>query len=472
MKCSKKIITLAATLLLSACQDGALTSDSAAASSAVESLPTLAQPLAANDVSILFPLPQTSEALGQLLSVDSLLGSDGQPVFPASDFSRVLDVAEGDDSRIETSSGGNRQITLTSDIRDLAVWKVAGIRFDPTAPGGAAEVRATFGSRPQIRLVLQPVTQRGEQVRAHDVALHLIYDFIADTERAALGSVGRSLPDKEAVSEIIGDLAALKALAKSRGIDTGGAFSVHPALLDADDAVVFTAATRQFLNEHLSVARLNGVAIMGLNDGGPEPWLFLSMFRQPPLIKQFRALPSPALSPALSPKFAQMVSFIDANNVQPQPQTTNRNPMSASLVTRTSARRGVSTAPLFEGVSLAAAAQIGVDGDGQPLLDADLLNGDIADWVANPEHSHFFNTDCVSCHSETTRRQILSIPPSEVAFQSTAASVDPALLPADRWNVRNFGWFRSQATITQRTANETAEVVAFINQNLVQQAAQ
>ncbi len=123
-------------------------------------------------------------------------------------------------------------------------------------------------------------------------------------------------------------------------------------------------------------------------------------------------------------------------------------------------------------MSLAAAAQIGVGGDGQPLLDNELVNGDIADWVANPERSHFFNTDCVSCHSETTRRQILSIPPSEVAFQSAAASVDPALLPADRWNVRNFGWFRQQATITQRTANETAEVVAFINQNLVRQSAQ
>jgi hypothetical protein len=49
------------------------------------------------------------------------------------------------------------------------------------------------------------------------------------------------------------------------------------------------------------------------------------------------------------------------------------------------------------------------------------------------------------------------------------SGVDPAVLPAEDWNVRNFGWFPSpftkttRATVTMRTANEAAECVEFIN---------
>jgi hypothetical protein len=48
------------------------------------------------------------------------------------------------------------------------------------------------------------------------------------------------------------------------------------------------------------------------------------------------------------------------------------------------------------------------------------------------------------------------------------------VLPKDDWNVRNFGWFQPSAfigggptvaTVTQRTANETADVVEFIERH-------
>ncbi|WLA46720.1 hypothetical protein QIH80_34055 [Bradyrhizobium elkanii] len=48
------------------------------------------------------------------------------------------------------------------------------------------------------------------------------------------------------------------------------------------------------------------------------------------------------------------------------------------------------------------------------------------------------------------------------------------MLPKENWNVRNFGWFPSflhggaaAATITRRAAAETADVVAFINSQLL-----
>jgi len=49
--------------------------------------------------------------------------------------------------------------------------------------------------------------------------------------------------------------------------------------------------------------------------------------------------------------------------------------------------------------------------------------------------------------------------------------INAANLPNGQWNIRNFGWSPSnkgaQATITRRTANETASVIAFINSEVL-----
>ncbi|HET9534605.1 MAG TPA: hypothetical protein VFP43_04560 [Mesorhizobium sp.] len=56
----------------------------------------------------------------------------------------------------------------------------------------------------------------------------------------------------------------------------------------------------------------------------------------------------------------------------------------------------------------------------------------------------------------------------------TVDGVARAVLPKEDWNVRNFGWFKSflnmgpaVPTATRRTATETAEVVEFINRELL-----
>ena len=90
--------------------------------------------------------------------------------------------------------------------------------------------------------------------------------------------------------------------------------------------------------------------------------------------------------------------------------------------------------------------------------------------------NHFFNTDCVSCHTETRRRLRFDIEPGKFAFRSDGQppAVAAAQIPKDDWNVRNFGWFTPHsfigggpavATVTQRSANETQEVVEFIERN-------
>ena len=90
---------------------------------------------------------------------------------------------------------------------------------------------------------------------------------------------------------------------------------------------------------------------------------------------------------------------------------------------------------------------------------------EILDLIADPAKSHFFNTDCVSCHTDTRRgMDLLNI--------RDIPGIDAALLPNGPWNVRNFGWSPPiegpvQATVTRRTAAETAAVVAFINGGLL-----
>ena len=89
----------------------------------------------------------------------------------------------------------------------------------------------------------------------------------------------------------------------------------------------------------------------------------------------------------------------------------------------------------------------------------------ILDLIADPEKSHFFNTDCISCHTETRlAMDLLKI--------TAVPGADPALLPNGQWNVRNFGWSPPiegpvQGTVTRRAATETAAVVNFINTQML-----
>ena len=101
--------------------------------------------------------------------------------------------------------------------------------------------------------------------------------------------------------------------------------------------------------------------------------------------------------------------------------------------------------------------------------------------VADPARAHFFNTDCLSCHTETRREIDAAADPGKTSDAIAAAEgIDPAAMPRgpedsnpdfDKWNVRAFGWFpgfnppgaRAHATVVRRTARETAEVVACLN---------
>jgi len=159
--------------------------------------------------------------------------------------------------------------------------------------------------------------------------------------------------------------------------------------------------------------------------------------------------------PTLGTEQAQTLTFRGGDKVMPHPKNLT---FGKGL--------GVSTSVLFEPVNH--------DDSVFPGEEHAAAFRDIPDIVANPEVSHFFNTDCVSCHSESTRRSELNLQGNDSPFQfkrqAGISGVNTAILAKKEWNVRNFGWFpdffnggKAVESVSQRTANEAAESAAFIN---------
>jgi hypothetical protein len=213
---------------------------------------------------------------------------------------------------------------------------------------------------------------------------------------------------------------------------------------------------KAFLERHVSAERLSAMAIMGLPSGAPAPWIFLAMQNLRP--GQVPALRNGGVVPVHGPtldgaQFAQMLAPAGSSpRVVPTPHTNNLNPITCKHAALPAPqpiaeRSGSSTSEVFAG---------------PPAADK---TKDILDRIADPTRSHFFNTDCVSCHTETRRAM-------DVLGVSAVPGIDSNALPNGQWNVRNFGWSppiegQLRGTVTRRTAAETAAVVAFINAQLL-----
>lgn len=423
--------------------------------------------LTANDVSILFPPPKTVDDMAFQISIADLNAT----AFPDAVFANMEEIATGSAGKVTVGEGQDFQVKFTSNNIDLlgkkAFWHISGIRIDPSAPGLSGDIRKNFGTIPQIRLVLSPVTGIKEEPVVHDFALHLVYSFIKAPAEGCEGVACR-MPDTEAFKSITNDIKQLKSdlLAGSIGgteIVTDGDLGVHPALANPKTRLETKARIQEFLNKHLSAKRLGAIAVMGL-DSGVEPWIFLAM-KFEPKVGKYVSVPSPAISqpPEVLKKIkeekdpkklsevmkelnsAQMLSFVTELNVLPVPVTSNVNP--TPCLVSDSTCQNVSTAELFS-------------------KDRDVAKNHVravVDVVADASKAHFFNTDCVSCHTETHR---------EIALLGTQSfeGISDDVLPNGQWNVRNFGWFRSEfvqadvvPTVTRRTQAETEEVVKCVN---------
>jgi hypothetical protein len=271
------------------------------------------------------------------------------------------------------------------------------------------------------------------------------------------------VPDLVAFKAIVAELAALRTklsdglLGANKVVTSGVSLGVHPGLADATTANNVRQEMKVFLERHISGERLDAMAIMGLPARAPAPWIFLAMQVLHP--GDVPAFPNGRVVPVHGPtledgQFAQMLNPVGTiPRVVPEPHTNNRNPITCKSAISPGGlpiaeRSGFATTDVFA----------------SPPLPPDKTR-EILARIADPTKSHFFNTDCVSCHTDTRRAmdllQIKEIP-----------GIDPAVLPNGAWNVRNFGWSPPtegpiQATVTRRTAAETAAVVTFINSELI-----
>jgi hypothetical protein len=398
-----------------------------------------------NDVSYLWPPPKTTDDVNRLISADDKMANDSSPFWPQTAFETVL--REAQNVSVINSAGATNKIEFRGFREAFAkpsTWKLAGFRVDPSAPGTAPMFTNAFGSVPQIRLIMQPVTVNDAgTVKVHDVAAHLVFNYVLRFDPPpAAGAPPKAVPDRERFSAIVTDLKALKADLAAAGIATTGKLTVHPGF--TQDAASFRDKVKGLLAKHLSAERLAAVAFMGLEP--PEPWIFFAMTNKDGALAK-----SP--HPSLGGESAQMLTFRGGTHVMPPPM--NRN-----LETG----QGVSTASLFGSNVEEVLNNPVLPNHSRPT------HADIPDIIANPQRSTFFNTDCVSCHSESARRKELALAQADTTFRYVPSigisSVDEGLLPKDRWNVRNFGWFPVgplTATATMRTANEAAESAEYIN---------
>jgi hypothetical protein len=386
-----------------------------------------------SDLAYLWPAPAKPEDVRELIDAAEQLDGGQSSLWPREAFELTLRTAQS--TIVQTSAGTTEGIRFDDvlDFQRPETWKVVAFRADPSAPGTHESLIAKFGSTPQIRLVLQPVTVKDGVVTVHDVTAHLAFSFIAN-----VNPQNRIVnPNKDEFSAIVADLVALKGVANRAGVTTAVPLGVHPGL--ARRVPGLAEEVLAFLKRHLAKGRLTEMAFMGIDK--PEPWIFFALVRR-------------SDGAFVQPGPAQMLTFRGGTHVMPIPRNSNVD-----------GTVGVSTAPLFENgvVSLAdTAAAAGA---------VRRVQADIPDIVANPRLSTVRNTDCVSCHTESTRRTLLRLEAVDTtitfARPPDISGVDPRVVPRTQWNVRNFGWFQSGGTIsptvTMRTANEAAEAAAFVN---------
>jgi hypothetical protein len=441
-------------------------------------------PLAANDVSWLFPPPKSLDdviSMGDLTAPNPQDSKKRDPVWSDEAFHQFLAIAAGPAGRV---AGTAQRIGLPAEVWSKGNWYIAGVRFDPGAPGLLDDIQKKFGQELQIRLSVQPLTRNPDgTIKVHDLAAHLVFAFNAGYETDAIPGTEGCFPrpkwDGDAYNAVVADLADLRTQLTTGQfgvpIMTSGTLGVQPGLAaEPTTARNVRQAMKALLERHLSPERLGLMTIAALSADAIQSktnnkWIFLAMFNLKPHPHYYPSLPDDGFIPLLGTaldglQYAQILNAAGSQAiVVPTPYPNNEpNPTTcehaALPLPRPSVdeRRGFSTADLLNGRQL----------NGRQPSHDEVMN--TVDRIADPEKSHFFNTDCVSCHTD-----------NEKAF-------DGGRLSIQGWNVRNFGWApstllgfagpnvsrptvnvsRPTVNVSRRTVEETAAVLKFINLHL------
>lgn len=436
------------------------TSDVASSPTAPAQTPS-PPPFDVNDVSFLWPVPQVKADVDALISLNDQ-AADGK-LFPDELFGKLIDEAK-------TVSVENSRISFPNDteFKKPITWKVAGIRVNPSAVGTHPLALLQAGFIPSVRLIVQPVTVSGDKFQIHDFTAHVV--FLQTLPRP--DKTKPFQPDNDAFNAIIKDLREIKAFLEQAGVTTANReLNIHPGFRFTDkinEVPGFTDKIRALLKKHLSSKRLGVISFMGI-PGRNEPWIFFKV-----TVENGSLVREPVSGHFVLP---------DSNQKQPMSQMLSNLTGSLKIVPASvpdakapTQGFGVSTALLLRPD---VAAHLDDDLFPSATNEARALKlRHVADFIANPSLRNTANTDCVSCHTETTLRNTISglNAPEGIAFKHPAgiSKVAASLLPKDKWNVRDFGWGFNffinkgfKPTITQRAANEAAESADIINKEML-----
>jgi hypothetical protein len=399
------------------------------ASSAGESADTEQGAAQVNDVSILFPLAKSQSELAAGYVPAAAQGAKGTvlPLTLVKDNGFVWP-----DDHQPVLAGGQLNQLRYPELR------VVSMRLDPCAAHIGA-ITDGAACQAQMRLVLEDVTMDAQAhlASAHDAALHAGYSLTRDELTAALKEV----------------IALRVAQAQSRDL---GPLAPHPVMAEQGLGGAMAAGIRKIILEYCgeqNLARVTRLAVNGYDSPfHPQDWLFqgFNMVNGQRQNVSISALPPSTNAEKLTP-----VSHVQLRPNDVIPAFDPRGPSVDDI----SSLRDMTTANAASPDARQAA------------LDSTLK-------IDSPAVHSFDTIDCASCHASQPFRVVIGEKGLSMSSTTNPNRFDPAKLvgaaaaastftPTDTANFHAFSYKLTTASISQRLVNETANVVAYVNPNIL-----
>ncbi|RZA17905.1 MAG: hypothetical protein EOP10_21915, partial [Proteobacteria bacterium] len=396
-----------------------------------------------NDVSLMFPIPDTSEQVARLPGGD-FINVASKPIFSKEFFDQLLsfhryDKTEGSETfKLNSGSDFKGRAFQKGDFPDeeeapkttpdtgpynqFKDWKITALRYDPCArdeahsPLGKSTpdtIPSTFDSTrclPQLRAILQPFSLRTkeemhklalsdqqhpnlERPVVADFAIHLIYSLDDAQSRTLYGELLRFKMD-------CGDLTSSMPL------------QVQPCLLKEKMGGAFAGARFQTILglSKVNATKLSAIAMMSTGNG-LDPWIFLNAAVVSDRLVHLR-IKAVTKKPELVKRNSRGVMLEPFGNGYYQ--MLNLRDLGGGVDAKEGRQVPVSPVPLpgqanetFTEEFKIALVSNGEGSDNSENLDS-LLQFDVnkINRVENPLLNDFFSTDCASCHGASNLSQI------------------------------------------------------------------
>ena len=356
-----------------------------------------------NDVSVLFPLPETEDSL-DVLRLDS--SGSGGPLLPENLYEQ-LDV-----------------FTKASSF-DYGSWIVVAARIDPCFPELKNLTEAPALCRRQLRLVAQPyaVAPNTLRLEAFDQGLHLLYD-LSETEFEQALSAWHA-----ARTEPFGDA----------DLPLG----VHPTLMLEGLNGSFGTALREVIQSYAGAGTLSQLTFMR---GRGTEWEFGGF-------KVVAGALSPIQIHGLDP-VATRVTFSAQSELGPY-GVEPLSPESATLMSLAGELQGEPPGELIltaNDLAIKQAFQLTLE-----IENPTAFNPDTTDCAS----CHF------ASRARERARSLGHSPSGLSAYENDAFNLSlgqPKEQQADIFQLRAFGWKGTEPVFIRRTINESAVVAAVLNQ--------